>query len=374
MGRLKKIKKEEKKEKNIDSVLEDIYYDPKTGYGGVQALYRQLRAKGYSISLSEIRKWLKEQEAYTLHKPIKRKFIRGQTRVTGIDEQWQLDLADVSQLKKDNDGYTFLLCAIDVLSKYAWVVPIKQKSGKEMIRGLKEIIKQDGRQPLRIQSDQGREFTNKELLSAFKSIHFFTTRNAETKASIVERFQRTLKGRMWRYFTRQKTRRYVDILPDLVYAYNHSYHRSIKRAPAEVNSSNVLEVWKTLYDKKISLKKPKFKDGDRVRISKAKRTFEKGYLPNWTREIFKVSRLIQESVPYRYKVKDFNGEELEGTFYESELQKVTKKDEVYEVDEILGYKKGRVGKKSISLVKVSWKGYPSSFDSWIPQSDLILPK
>lgn len=159
------------KKKVLPEILADIYYNPKTGYGGVQSLYRQLRAKGYSISVSQIRKWLKEQEAYTLHKPIKRKFIREQTRVTGIDEQWQLDLADVSQLKKDNNGYTFLLCAIDVLSKYAWVVPLKQKSGKEMIRGLKEIIKQDGRQPLRIQSDQGREFTNKEFKSAFKSIH-----------------------------------------------------------------------------------------------------------------------------------------------------------------------------------------------------------
>lgn len=157
-----------------------------------------------------------------------------------------------------------------------------------MVRGLQQIIKQDGRQPLRIQSDQGKEFTNKEFLNAFKSIHFFTTRNEETKASIVERFQRTLKTRMWRYFTRHKTRRYVNILPDLVYAYNHSYHRSIKRAPAEVNASNDLEVWKTLYKKKTSLKSPKFKKGDLVRISKAKRTFEKGYLPNWTRELFTI--------------------------------------------------------------------------------------
>lgn len=165
----------------------------------------------------------------------------------------------------------------------------------------------------------------------------------------------------------------AEPISDLVYAYNHSYHRSIRRAPADVNSSNVLEVWKTLYEKKISLKRSKFKKGDRVRISKAKRTFEKGYLPNWTREIFTVSRIIQGSVPYRYKVEDYNGEELEGTFYESELQKVIKKDDVYEVEEILGYKKRRVGKKVISEVKVRWKGYPSSFDSWIPQADLILP-
>lgn len=110
-----------------------------------------------------------------------------------------------------------------------------------------------------------------------------------------------------------------------------------------------------------------------MRISKAKRTFEKGYLPNWTRELFTISRLVKGSVPYRYKVEDYNREELEGTFYESELQKVIKKDDVYEVEEILGYKKRRVGKKVITEVKVRWKGYPPSFDSWIPQTDLILP-
>ena len=376
MADFKKIKKGKVKEEEVDQILGKIYYDPKTGYGGIQALSRQAKAKGYKIPLREIKQWLKEQDTYTLHKPIHRQFQRQRTRVTDIDEQWQLDLADVSGLKKQNDGFTFLLCAIDVLSKYAWVVPLRQKTGKEMIRGLKQIFKEDGRRPVRIQSDQGREFTNKEFLSAFKDIHFFTTRNTDTKASIVERFQRTLKARMWRYFTRNKTRRYVDILPDLVYNYNHSFHRSIQRSPAEVNSTNVLPVWKTLYGPQIpsKAKKPKFKVGDLVRISKAKKTFEKGYLPNWTRELFTVSKVISDRYPYGYKIQDYNKEELEGTFYEKELQKVVKKDDVYEVEEVLAYKKRRVGKKLIPHVKVSWKGYPPSFDSWIPQSDLILPK
>ncbi|XP_061170748.1 uncharacterized protein LOC133180198 [Saccostrea echinata] len=178
---------------------------------------------------------------------------------------------------------------------------------------------------------------------------------------------------MWRYFTRHKTRRYVDVLPDLVYAYNHSYHRSIKRAPAQVNASNVLKEWKTLYGKKSQTfpKKPQFKQGDRVRISKAKRTFEKGYLPNWTTELFTISKRVPGRYPYVYKIQDDHGEELEGTFYEKELQQINKKDDVYEVEEILGYKKRRVGKKIIQEVKVRWKGYPPSFDSWIPQTDLI---
>jgi hypothetical protein len=290
--------------------------------------------------------------------------------VTDIDEQWQLDLADVSKLKKDNDGYTFLLCAIDVLFKYAWVVPIYQKTGKEMIRALQQIFK-EGRRPVRIQSDQGKEFTNRELRQAFKSIHFFTTRNDKTKASIVERFQRTLKARIWRYFTKQKTRRYVDVLPDLVHSYNHTYHRSIRRAPAQVNAKNVLKVWKTLYGKPGKPETSALKVDDRVRISKAKRTFEKGYLPKWTTELFTISR----KVPGRnaYHIEDDHGEELEGTFYAKELQQVVKTDDDYEVEEVLAYKKRRVGKKIIPEVKVRWKGYPSSLDSWIPQADLILP-
>ncbi|XP_062611537.1 uncharacterized protein LOC134273357 [Saccostrea cucullata] len=367
------MKKKKKKKKGVEDILTEIYYDPKRGYGGIQTLYRQVKSLGHKISLNTIREWLKEQDTYTLHKPIHRKFRRQQTRVTDIDEQWQLDLADVSSLKKHNDGYTFLLCAIDVLSKYAWVVPLKQKTGKEMIRGLQEIFRQDGRRPVRIQSDQGKEFTNREFLQAFKSIHFFTTRNTDTKASIVERFQRTLKARMWRYFTRNKTRRYLEILPDLVYAYNHTYHRSIQRTPAQVKPSNVLKVWKTLYGEESSPKPkpPKFKTGDKVRISKAKRTFEKGYLPNWTTEIFTIAQRVPGRYPYVYRVQDYNQEELEGTFYEKELQQIIKKDDVYEVEEILGYKKRRVGKKIIQEVKVRWKGYPPSFDSWIPQTDLI---
>ncbi|XP_062580016.1 uncharacterized protein LOC134242027 [Saccostrea cucullata] len=306
--------KKKKKKKGVEDILTEIYYDPKRGYGGIQTLYRQVKSLGHKISLNTIREWLKEQDTYTLHKPIHRKFRRQQTRVTDIDEQWQLDLADVSSLKKHNDGYTFLLCAIDVLSKYAWVVPLKQKTGKEMIRGLQEIFRQDDRRPVRIQSDQGKEFTNREFLQAFKSIHFFTTRNTDTKA-----------------------------------------------------------IWKTLYGEESSPKPnpPKFKTGDKVRISKAKRTFEKGYLPNWTTEIFTIAQRVPGRYPYVYRVQDYNQEELEGTFYEKELQQIIKKDDVYEVEEILGYKKRRVGKKIIQEVKVRWKGYPPSFDSWIPQTDLI---
>ena len=367
---------DQKSKSSQDARLASIYYDPSNrgGYAGVQPLYREVKRRKYPISLKEVKKWLKSQDTYTLHKSIKRKFPRNKTRVTDMDEQWQLDLADVSNLKTHNEGYTFLLCVIDVLSKYAWVVPLKNKSAKEMVRGFQEVLKQgQGRRPIRVQTDKGKEFLNREFRQTFHDIHFFTTDNTETKASIVERFQRTLKARMWRYFTHTRSRRYVDVLPQIVQAYNHSYHRSIRRSPIEVNPSNVLEVWETLYGTRSKRRpSPKFHAGDRVRISKAKRTFDKGYLPNWTSELFTVEKRVPDRYPYVYYVQDDHQERLEGTFYESELQAVVKMDDVYEVDDILDHRKRRVGKRRvIEEVKVHWKGYPSSFDSWIPKSNLI---
>ena len=172
---------------------------------------------------------------YTLHKPIRKKFLRRKTVVAGIDTQWHADLADLSKLSKFNDKHRYLLCIIDVFSKYAWVVPIKDKTGKTLVIAFKSVLK-SGRSPKSLQTDKGTEFKNKEFQNFLKTkkIHFFTTENPETKASIVERFQRTLKTRMWKYFTHHRTLRYEDILPKLVHGYNHAYHRSIECAPVSV--------------------------------------------------------------------------------------------------------------------------------------------
>ena len=160
--------------------------------------------------------------------------------------------------------------------------------------------------------------------------------------------------------------RYVDMLPDLVYSYNHSVHRSIKRKPAEVTAENESKVWYTLYDHEaVKDVKYKFKIGDKVRISKMKGTFEKGYLPNFSKEIFTISKQIPRDPPV-YKLKYLDGEELKGTFCEKELQKVIKEDDVYEIEKILK-KRGR-GNNVHYLVK--WLGYPNKFNSWVSASEI----
>lgn len=354
--------------------LEHLYYDPKSpaGYAGEQALYQLARKKSKKIKLEDVRNWLRKQKTYTLHKPIRRKFKRRQTVVAGIDYQWQADLADMSSMSKLNDNYRYLLCVIDVFSKFAWVVPIKDKTGKTLIQAFKSVLK-TGRSPKSLQTDKGTEFKNREFQTFLKSkhIHFFTTENPETKASIVERFQRTLKSRMWKYFTHHRTLRYVDVLPKLVHGYNQAYHRSIKRAPASVNTKNEVQVSENLFGKtKLKSVKPKLSVGDFVRINKTKRTFEKGYLPNWTQELFKILAVIKNQTPVTYKIVDLDGEMVRGTFYSQELQRV-EKDQIYEIESILDQRKRKVGKKWVKEIKVHWKGYPSKFDSWILESNLV---
>jgi hypothetical protein len=188
---------------------------------------------------------------------------------------------------------------------------------------------------------------------------------SQFKASVVERWNRTLKTKMWRWFTHNHTDKWLDYLPKLVNAYNHSIHRSIGRAPISVNRDNEMAIWLKNEDQlKIPTIPKHLKVGDHVRISKVKRTFDKGYLPNWTEEVFVVKKILPTK-PIQVKIEDYNGEEIKGSFYLSELQVVEKPKE-YIVERII-QEKG-VGKRKQFLVK--WKGYPESMNSWVTQDQI----
>ena len=334
--------------------MESTYYNvvAPASYGGLS----KFKPKGYTKK--EVREWLQSQDTYTLHKPTRRRFPRRQVVVYGIDHQWQADLVDLAKLSSYNKGFKYLLTCIDVLSRYAWVVPLKDKTGKTLKDAFQFIFK-SGRRPIRLQTDKGTEFTNRVFQKFLKEhdVHFFTTYNEETKASIVERLNRTLKTKMWKYFTHRETLTYVDVLSEMVASYNHTVHRTIGIPPAEVTWANQTTVSKRLYGRKGPKKSGKFSPGDRVRLSKAKRTFKKGYLPNWTEELFTVVKCIETRPPV-YLVKDNHGEILEGTFYAEEIQKVIKQDDVYKIQSVL--KKRRKGRRVQYLVK--WLGVLQQLD------------
>ena len=187
------------------------------------------------------------------------------------------------------------------------------------------------------------------------------------KAAIVERFNRTLKTKIWRYFS-AKNYQWVDELPNFVNAYNNSIHRSIKMKPSEVTPENAMQVWMHLYShvKKNTASESDVKVGDRVKISKVKSVFAKGYLPNWTEEEFFVDEVNTKYSPISYKLIDYHGNPIEGSFYRQELQKVKRDEEVFLIDRIV--KRQRRGRHNFYLIK--WRGYPKSFNSWISENDL----
>ena len=206
--------------------------------------------------------------------------------------------------------------------------------------------------------DDGKEFWNKNVRSL---VELYSTKNEE-KSCVVERLNRTLKEDMWKYFSANNTFKYIDILQTFVDKYNNEFHESIKMTPIEAsNKKNENLVWRNLYgDLKLASDSPKYAIGDKVRITKKKRQFEKGYTPNWTEEIFTISK-IQYTDPITYKIIDYNNEEIEGTFYEQELQKSTQ--EVFRIEKVIRKR----GNKSL----VKWKGYSDEFNSWIDNKDLV---
>jgi len=335
----------------------ESYLDPVQpgSFGGVQTLSQK-------YGLQNAKNWLMKQDAYTLHKPSRIHFKRRQTLSRGIDDLWQADLADVSSLARFNDSHRYLLTCIDVFSKRAKVVPLKNKTGASLRDAFAFMIKET--KPKFLQTDKGSEFLNSTFQQFLKenNIRHYTSENEDIKCSVCERWNRTLKTKMWRYFTYASTQRYIDVLPALVESYNNSWHRSIKMTPNQVTAQNEVEVRKRLYPiKEFSRPRWKFNVGDQVRLCQARQTFKKGYLANWTEEIFTIKTRYATDPP-TYAIQDYDGEIIAGKFYAEELQKVLKdKDDTYKIEEIIKTRKR--GGKTEYFVK--WIGYPAKFNSWV---------
>ena len=348
----------------MDQALKAIYYNPKNP-AGFASVAKLAKASGYSKA--KVKTWLKAQPTYTLHHQARKRYPTRKYIVHDIDEQWQADLADVALIAKQNDGYRFILTVIDIFTRYAWARPLRTKTGKEVAEAFKDIF-QEGRIPKRIQTDQGKEFENRHVLALFHkhNIELFSVKSAY-KAAIVERFNRTLKHKLWRYFTMSTKQNWTRVLQDTVYSYNHSIHRTLGCKPVDVTPANVGEIREKVFKKQPSNEsKSDIKVGDKVRISKVKSIFAKGYLPNWTEEIFTVDSINRKTSPISYKLKDYHGEVIEGSFYRQEIESIIHDDDDYIVEKVIRTEKR--GNEQWCLVK--WAGYPSSMNSWVRKSDI----
>ena len=290
-----------------DKVLRDKAYDTASNpeYDGYQ---RGLELLGSGFKSSSIL-------ADELHKPIIKKFDKRKVYSQFKDNIWGVDLADMQSLSRKNKSIKHLLCAIGLFSKYIFVIPLKDKKGISIVNAFNKIIQQSNRKPNKIWVDQGGEFYNNvfEKWLSDNDINMYSTYN-EGKSVVAERFIRTLKNKLYKHMTATSKNVYYDVLDDVVNKYNNTKHSTIKMKPIDVKNN------KRVYIDEHNEKDSRFKVGDRVRISKFKNIFAKGYTPNWSTDIFIVDK-VNDTVPYTYNLKDLNDEEIIGSFYDKELQK-----------------------------------------------------
>ena len=366
-----------------EAYLKEIYFDPKqpTSFSGLGKLYKYVKTQRKDISKDDVRKWLSKQSSYSLYRKVIRKFRRPKVMVPSKGYMFDADTANYVQYSDDNDGYKYFAVFIDVLSHYLYTIPLKSLTSSEMVNALKKVFEQE--KPTFLRTDRGSEFAgaaNKYLKA--EDVQQIKT-SEHSKANYAERVIRTIKGKLGRYMVYNKSRRWIDALPEVTDSYNKTYHTTIKMSPMQALETEDAVLWKTQYNptvkklhkgkKKAPPKKPasknpyKFKVGDVVRLSKIPGTYDKETDKKWTDELFTITtRALNQGIP-KYEVKDFANDPIIDKFSSDELQKVTVgQDTQYDVDKILRKRK----KRGRTQVLVHWVGWPSKFDSWIDEDQV----
>ena len=346
---------------DIKSIFGTKYYgsDHPGSYSGVGTFL-----KNNNVDKKQFKKWSQTQSTITLHKPRRIKFPRLKTIAIGAGKQFQIDLIDMQRYAESNNGARYILVALDVFSRFAYVETIKNKTADSVYNALEKILKK--KCPRYLQSDFGSEFFNQKLKLLYKKnkITHFASYNFDIKCSLVERFIRTFKSKIFRYFYKNNTEKYDNILQSLVRSYNKSYHRSIKMTPLEAeNPKKWVEVWVNDYVNLPSKgRKNKLKVGDFVRLSRYKGLFEKGYEISWSEEYFKISKIILGN-PTVYKLQDLTDTAIEGRFYRQEIQKIIpQKDADFKIERVIKTSKG--------WAYVKFRNWPDKFNSWVRKKDL----
>ena len=223
----------------------------------------------------------------------------------------------MQKLSKYNKGIKYLLCAIDLFSRYAWVIPIKDKKGTSIVNAFQKIIS-EGRKPNKIWVDQGSEFYNKSFKDFLKinNIEMYSTCN-EGKSVVAERFIRTIKTKIHKYMTAISKNVYYNVLDDIVNKYDNTVHKT-KKKPIDVTDDSYAE-----YNEDSNNKNPRFKVGDHVRISKYKNIFAKRYVPNWSKKVFVISK-IKNTVPWTLVI--WMVKKLLEVFMKKSCKKLTRKN------------------------------------------------
>lgn len=314
-------------------LLQGIYtsINNPAAYGSVKNL--QLAS---GLPRHKVVEFLKSSKTYTKFKTFKKPPKRLKTRSLGINHIWSLDVAYMEKLSRENDNVKYLLVAVDCLSRYLRVQPMKSKTAVATRNAFEKMLDEEQNiVPVKVWVDQGSEFEG-----AFKqncesrNIAIYHT-YSDSKSALAERHIRSLKNVLYKFFEERKTTRYIGQLQRFVNLLNSRVNASIQMAPSKVRyrdtanllkriDPSILARWPATRNlgKKGNTRRSKYSVGDSVRIAQKKKTFKKGYKQNFTDEVFKVYRVSKptdQDEPITYSIKDSTGEPILGRFYDAEL-------------------------------------------------------
>ena len=291
-------------------------------------LYTKVKSiPNYTAKLAE---FLRENEVHSKHRRIvKKKFPR---RHIIVHFPFQIFMADLieytqSQYKYKNRGHGYILVVIDVFTKMVYARPLKKKNKFETSLALESILRDLEHIPNTLITDEGLEFYNKNVREVLDKhhIHHYSIKT-KMKASVIERFNRTLRGKFEKYFAQNKTKNWIDVLDQFISNYNNTPHRAIGMSPSKVTDENANIVFKQLFPDIHLEAKPRLQKGDVVRVLLEKSLFDKGYVQSWSEECFVIHSVKQTGGRIWYKLKTKEGLLRPSIKYYWELNLVSRND------------------------------------------------
>uniref|UniRef100_A0A183BNZ6 Integrase catalytic domain-containing protein n=1 Tax=Globodera pallida TaxID=36090 RepID=A0A183BNZ6_GLOPA len=392
-----KQQQQQQRSRHVERVLDPLYKDERSPacFTSVEPLLREAQRLHATVNITraEVRRYLAGQRVYTLHRQAIRRFRRLPTLASGLHTDWQADLADFRRLRENNQGYTYLLVCIDTLSRQVFVEPVRSKRAVDIVAAFKRIFRRCGYVPWRLLTDKGREFTAAAVQRYLREEEDVRHHCMETSplwhAGMAERANRSIKERLYRYFTHQGTKCWTRVIQRIVTALNASPNSSIfGLRPCDVTFATAETLRRKLVARADAersaraFRVPRFHTGDSVRIERHRHVFRKGYLPRFTDEVFTVDRVCVGRRPVTYKLRDAGGEPVTGLFYANDLCLVLAapitttttttntggEGQVYAVERILKRRRNRDGTEQCF---VKWQGFATRHNSWIPASSII---
>ena len=362
---------------DISKALSKIYYSPGeqgalSGATNLMTAFKKLYPN-QKITKKIVLEFLSKQTAYSLHRKHYKKFPSNPMYFPRVNHQLSCDLVDFQSISQYNEGYKYILVAIDGLSRYTYTEKLQTKTGMAIKGALSKVLDRCFELPKVLNSDLGTEFTASVVQKMLKSknIHFFTS-HGDTKASNVERVIKTLKEILYRYFDKTLQRNWIDILPKITETYNQNYHRVIKMTPEEAQElPNAIKLSEQSRLKMSSVKKEpaRLRKGDIVRMNLNLGPLAKKYEQSWSRALYRVASdahyNIGGSRPL-YEVSELNGTPIKGRFYPEEVLKVDKQTFIDEYD----FPIEKVVEKGKKTSKVKWLGYSKDHNSWVDNSTI----